>query len=299
MNPLVKWSAISIFYNQNEWHILINEFIKPSLKKLLDDQVIETYALFLDRDKGAHIKVILKPTSSDFNDEIFTGKLGIFLESRPSETVFLEFPLTSLFLDFENNSFYRDWYTADKLQKESLMLPVKGWIQHEISKAIANVAEADDLSMATIYTFIVYMQLGILRASFPALADALQEVKKLAHTFPGRFEDDDEIEDNTLEYERGFNLLFEHNADLLDEIVFEIWFADTAKSLPWLFEWQNACQEIAAQMRFNEQYFIIASVIFKQVGLPSNAILTNATLKLIDKALTRSLSRIIKSKQLL
>jgi hypothetical protein len=278
--------VIAIFYSQKQWHVLVRKLIKPLLKELLEKKLVERYYLFAEKKKGEHITIAVVPSlNKDISSNYLTSCINEFLHDYPSDTVTTIFPLKTFFMDFPNNSVYVNHLEEIDLQQELTLHPLKSEIRHHVSKAITEVFAEEEISMETLYSFIVYMQLGLAKAVYPDAEQAINAMDKLRNGFPRSFKDENEEDDDPEEFEQSFKRLFEQNKELLNEITLEIWSKEAEVSLPWLLEWERNCRQINPEISFEEHYFLFSSILYKHLGFPSNTMLTNSTLNLVCESL--------------
>lgn len=284
-----SFTVITVFYSQKQWHVLVQKLIKPLLKELQEKNLLEKYYLFAEKIKGEHITIAAVPSANtDISNNYLTGCINEFLHDHPSDIVTTIFPLKTFFMDFPNNSVYVNHSEAINLQQELALHPIKSEIRHHVSKAIAEAFD-EEISLETLYSFIVYMQLGLARAVYPDAELAINAMEKLKNGFLPSFEDESEEDaEDPEEFKQAFRRLFEQNKELLNEITLEIWSKEAEVLPPWLLEWEKDCRQMNTQISFGEHYFLVSSILYKHLGFPPNAMLTNSTLTLICESLRNS-----------
>lgn len=257
---------ISIFYNRSSWHDLITNVIKPFIQQ--EQNILKTYYIYLSSNQGDHITFAAKP--QDNNDKFqqrFSILIERFLLANPSETKAIKYPLQSFFMDYPNNSFC---FNKDKLLVQSSNNRGSKLIQQQVSKAIIDSLGNEEIELDDIYTFITYMQLGIIKAAHSDIKSAYCSVKKLidyCHDLGTSFENATGADDRT-----NIELLLDSNKNVLSEIIEDIWNEDNHNSeIEWLEEWIAVCKEHLTESGFNHSFIHINRVIYEHTGLKGSS----------------------------
>lgn len=275
---------VAIFYNQNQWHLLVNKCIKPILKQLKDKNQIAGFFLFTQKIKGDHIKLIINPSKENkINFKAIKNKIEIFIKEHPSQVATNRGKIETFFMDFPNNSVLKLNLNTQQYQGIDKME-----LRQEISKLIIIALAAEEICMESQLTFILYMQLGLIKSIFPTVEETINSIHLL-----NNFENisievkDDTDEINEAEFEKCFQNLFIENKDVLNEIINDIWNINTEATF-WMADWIHYCQNKIAEIGFENLYYQSSSILISHLGLPSSQKLTQSFTTLISNSLRNS-----------
>jgi hypothetical protein len=273
----------AVYYNRSSWHELI-KFINPHLKEAHKNGSLDTYSINFGLYGGDHIKLILKPSGNGNEFEKNADSLiKQFLLSNPSETNTIEYPLNTFFMNHPNNSV---WFhqTNESAFFNSIQYKESDYMRCQISQALLEALGSEEIDLASIYTFISYMQIGILKAAYPdiKLAQAnsidlicyLNELKDFEET---------EIDSKGEKDNQYFKQLFEGNQGILLEIVKDIWEpGGTDSELKWMGAWEVACKNFLVESDFKTSFILLSNLVYEQMGFMHNKNLLQLSLKLIS-----------------
>lgn len=268
---------VSVFYNRLSWHNLIKHVISPFIRREYCHGNLISSSIYLSAVQGDHITIVLIPSDTETQiEQRFSIAAEQFLFENPSHTDPIEYPLKGFFMDYPNNSVWCKLFAFNSMNH----LTPENMDQH-ISEAIMKVFENGETDMESIYTFIIYMRLGIIKAAYPDLRQARIEVGKLAQY----------AEENIVNYsEEGKDLesimqLGRHNTGVMTDIITDIWEeVDFDRELTWMKSWIEICKRCLGNKRFQDVFNSISIQICNQVGLKSSLVLLSS-LKVIASAL--------------
>ncbi len=237
----MKELTVSIFYNQEEWHILNTAFIIPLLDSLDKGNDNLQFNILLNSLNGSNVKLILLLPDDDFEDckHLIDSKLRFFLSHNPSAPVSLSFPLKGFFMDFPNNTYwYNIYYQGSALWFNTMNDNNFKKIHACLSRTILNTLSNERIDNESIFTFSLYLQIGIVRAG----SNNLKEAKKLVSGMLSCFDQKEEkrMIDSELAEDQLKNL-YSRNESILAEIFKDVWNRPCSADLAWLENWINTC----------------------------------------------------------
>ncbi len=258
--------VVSIYYNRSSWHDLITNVIQPFIRQEQDN--LEAYYFYFGTSQGDHVTFAARPQDNTDNfQKRFSILLEQFLLSRPSASKVISYPLQSFFMDYPNNSFH---FNKNKLIAYSENTIVSDLIKHHISKSIIDAFGSEEVDNESIYTFIIYMQLGIIRAANSTFKQALESSIQIENYLKNQeVWENNEIERETIEYDQeDFKLLFDNNKEMLVEIIGQIW-AETnySSELSWLETWEFNCKQSINEFGFERSFVLLTELICEHLGL--------------------------------
>lgn len=234
-----NWIHMSVFYNKENWHFLLREFIKPVTVSLLERLEITKFIIQMGHNRGDHINLSLE-CKSDLAERLIAevhSLLAEFLVHHPSSTVIRKFPIKNFFKDFENNSIQYNLFQFSGLEFDDVDQFIIDECQYFLSKLILDVFSREKYDEESLLPFLMYVHLCFFYAwehtpigSTLLSQFAIQPVSTL---------------DLTLEE------VFNKNKTNLKEIVRRIWASepyDDCSDLRWLTIWKQGCTDIAKKM---------------------------------------------------
>lgn len=280
---MIPTSSVFIYYDQSVWHELIGYFIRPFLSTETASGRLKSYALYLDNKRGDHIRLVLgiNADKKAFEEE-FGAKIESFLKQRPSvKTKIQTYPLKGFFMDYENNSFWFDHY-------DSFFIIDQGGetINQRISGCLMDALGEQEIERDMIYTFLIYMQLGALKAAFPVFDEACgQLVNWSGQLLVPTDEEAMENTENSLSYGNELAFLFENNKDILKEILMEIWNENGySEDIPWMEDWVNICKLFIGSEAFQPAYLTLCKLVYRHAGFVLDNYLLSISLALMRNA---------------
>jgi hypothetical protein len=267
MNNRFNESTIiaSIFYNRSLWHLLLKDAIESFINKRND--IIKSFRLFVCTHQGDHITIIIEPVRISQLLQLekdFLSNINNYITQHQSITNLLEYPLPSFFMDYPNNSV---WLDIDKhlvLSEEPQKIA-----QEQISEAIIGAFEEIEFSIENTYTFLIYMQLSIIRAIFIDIKEAHEKSIELLNSLAKQ---EKVKENNEITIDKGYNyeeikLSIENNEEALLEIIKDIWSTNYGLELKWLATWISYCKSIVNKSNFELFFINLTDLIYDHVGL--------------------------------
>lgn len=228
---------VSVFYNKRSWHTFINRFVVPFIKENQECWPNLSFLMHLGSNYGEHIKLTFRVDQTcmiDF-DKLMRTSIIAFIENNPSDDKKMIYPLGNYFANYPNNSL---WYNPSI---DDLTI-----VQAEISKAMLGAFGSDDeIDDENLVTFLVYMQLVVIRTYYPDLSIVRQIIPQLKDVAS-------EVIGST--YSPGSNDLSgtaRDNELILADIIRFVWEAFPYNELIWLKDWSLMCKNLI----HNEAYF--------------------------------------------
>jgi hypothetical protein len=199
--------------------------VKDNKKKIND------YFIFINRDRGDNIKIVFKSNKDDdcfALKSIFSG-LQNFISEFPSPVEVVQFPLNSLFLNFENNTIFSYpiadfafWVDENTRQMHS-----------SLSEIILEVFNENLVDSELIISLFLYLSTIALMPKYHQLI-----YKKI------KFKDAEKIfslkDGDCAESQSGIAKFFEDNQEIFHEIFLEISQPYSGQQL-WIERWRNLC----------------------------------------------------------
>lgn len=277
-------SSVFIYYDQSVWHELITYFICPFLTQETASGRLKSYALYLDNKRGDHIRLVLGigADKKAFEEE-FGNKIETFLKQRPAvKTKTQTYPLKGFFMDYENNSFWFDHY-------DSFFIIDQGGetINQRISGCLIAALGGQEIERDMLYTFLIYMQLGAVKAAFPVFEEAHQELLRMSGQLLIQTDEGEEMEntENSLSYGTELAFLFENNKEILNEILSEIWDENGySEETPWMDGWVAICKLFIGSEAFQPAYLTLCKLVYRHAGFVLDNYLLSISMELMLNA---------------
>lgn len=275
-NKLSKnWVRGSVFYERRSWHRLLSEAIFPFLNKTT--YLIETYTMQLCIAPRDHIKIALRSASAQSAEleERFLEYMDIYLLSNPSETVEVGYKFYPNNTAWTNQYNERDFYLMTDKRDFSF-----------IRKSIAlsfKMLSADVIDMSGAYSFILYMQLGIIRAIY-SLDEVSEKIKGTITFLKTQYNDRSKFINATSE--KAALRFLSANRRMLIKAAEDVWsdclYIDD--ELKWLKEWIEACVFFIRNTNndYNEFFILISRLIYDSLGLANVKLLPMSLLIFTD-----------------
>jgi len=266
----------SIFYNQVAWHELLSGFISPYIQQ--NQNNILHWHLSLSTYRGEHVTLIIEPKQNNAQlEEDFKKKADNFLANFPSPMKAIEYPLNGFFMDYHSNTVEYNIEALYSTANNSGMLAVK----QQLSEIILQALGGQEIDIESIFSFIVYLQLGIIKAGFTSTKTARVNTLKLVLHLTTQ--DTSDNNDKTSEEEtQRFIDLFEYNKEIFVEIVEDIWNKEKYDAeLNWMEQWENTCKEYLQSSEFHTAFMLLSQIAYQQAGLNGDKILLNASKQIL------------------
>lgn len=274
--------TVSIYYDQAEWHHLILNFINPLFNSERLSGKLKTYGLYLGNMRGDHIKLVISIAEEKIVfQERLTELLHSFLTSHPSvKRKTQEYPIKGFFKDYENNSFWFDKYSSVFIiddQAEN--------INQRISECIIKALGRQEIEQEMIYTFMVYMQLGAIKAAYPDIKIARSKMDALISYLEDPVEPEDEAFGDSTAYSQELTHLFENNKGILVEILGDVWNENGyEEEIAWMESWVAICKLFIGQEDFRACYISLSKLIYRHLGFAMDTYLLSLSSELILNA---------------
>lgn len=281
-------STVSIYYDQTAWHYLILHFIRPFLNEERDSGRLKTYGLYLGNMRGDHIRLVINVTEDKIAfEERLTGLLQHFLTTNPSvKTKEQQYPIKGFFMDYRNNSFWFDKYSSVFV----LDAPEAENINERVSKCIIEALGSQEIEREMIYTFMIYMQLGAIKAAYPDIKIAGSKMPALINSLeePDKLNEDTETFGDSTAYGQELAHLFENNKNILVEILGDVWNENGyGEEIEWIDGWVEICRLFIGQADFHGCYVSLSTIIYRHLGFAIDPYLLSLSSELILNAFNR------------
>lgn len=292
---------VCIFYDRLCWHNLISGFIKPFIQKEREAGRLKSYNLSLSTERGDHFKL---GVSCVEDSAVVEGKvvevLQAFLTNHPSQRITkAAHQGKGFFMDHYNNSFWFDKYAAG-----FITLPGLTAIKEQISAAIIAALGNEEIGQEIIYSFIIYMQLGCIKAAYPDLQDACTHIQEVINHLEnqelGELEGaikEDSLERHSDSSEHGQELLnlFEDNKEVLVEILEDIWNENGyTDELKWMEAWVSSCRSFLGDSDFKQSYILLNHHIYQHLGIMMDKEILSISSVLLLNAFDQSVEKQVK-----
>ncbi|HCN83946.1 MAG TPA: hypothetical protein DIT07_10065 [Sphingobacteriaceae bacterium] len=250
--------VVSVFYIRSSWNNLFTQVIKPFI--IQHQSNIKSWCIYFSSTHGDHITLAIKTVDNVRIEKNFLETAGNFLSLNPSEKNIIEFPLEDFFMDYPNNSIQ---FNKSKSLAHSWDNSSQKDRQQAISKALIEALGNDVIDMESIYTFLIYMQLGIIQSAYPDIRIACSLAPNILICW-GNTED---IENEKADYEfTGLIQLFKNNKEIFRKIIKDVWKEHYNSELRWLYEWESACRKFI-KTDFSEEFISLSTLLCKHLGL--------------------------------
>jgi hypothetical protein len=267
----------SIFYNQIAWHELLSSFVGPYIQQ--NQNNILHWHLSLSTSRGEHVTLVIepKPENAALEDD-FKKRADDFLANLPSPMKAIEYPLDGLLMDYPGNTI--------EYNNEALYPTVNnsGWhaVKQQLSEIILQALSGQEIDIESIFSFIVYLQLGIIKAGFTTTKTARVNTLKLVLHLTTQGGSSNNSDKGSEEKTQRIIELFEYNREIFVEIVEDIWNKEKYEAeLNLMEQWENTCKEYLQTSEFHIAFMFLSQVAYQQVGLNGDKILLNASKQIL------------------
>lgn len=274
--------TVSIYYDQAEWHHLILNFINPLLHREKISGKLKTYGLYLGNMRGDHIRLVINiAEDKTVFQERLTESVESFLNDHPSvKRKTQEYPIKGFFKDYENNSFWFDKYSSVFIIDEHIEN-----INQRISECIIKALGGQEIEQEMIYTFMIYMQLGAIKAAYPDIKIAGSKMNQLISYLEEPRELNDETFGDSTAYSQELVHLFENNKGTLVEILGDVWSENGyEEEIAWMESWVAICKLFIGQSDFDACYVSLSKLIYRHLGFALDTYLLSLSSELILNA---------------
>ena len=243
-------TILTIFYDHRSLGGLITHCIKPFINKSLDEGTLLKYYIYIGTLTGDHITVSFKPHYLEKKLSIEAERYLCINPSQKhdlhiSDNGLFEYPSNSVWFNIDHPYFFID-------NKNSIDIDQQ--ISYLIIDALGNV----EIDLEAIYTFVIYMQLGIIKAAYPVINDAYKGVEVLLEHLNFLQNSSNTSEKN--------NSLFDTNEEILKEIIKEIWYENSLEVV-WLNIWISTCEKVLTREKFDHAFVLLSEIIYEHTGL--------------------------------
>lgn len=253
--------TVSVFYNQEQWQELMANMIKPFIESERGD--LMHWYVSLNTSRGEHITVAFDPENSTSKAK-FLPLASSYLSLSPSAIKEISYPLDGLFMDYPNNSIQLDIDMHINQGDKSIAS-----LRRKFSEILLVIGSSWEMDMESIFTFIVYLQLGIIKAGYDNSKRARMAGLKLLlflNTQDGGGATDETMTENP--NNMPFIRIFDINKNLIGEIIEDIWSGrEQDQELQWMEEWEAACHPFFADREFHQAFVLLSRVCYEQLGL--------------------------------
>lgn len=246
--------CFAIFYNRNEWPLLLKKCLTPLIKLLKTEVDCVDYALYFSKEKGDHIRLELR-LKQGASYISYQTLIETFLAEHPTTREEKTLPLyDSFFLDLPNNSLYTNIFKLHSSHSLSLASKQVSLIRMAVSDIMFDIFvdnEADQDSLFSFYLSMEIVALAVIKAPVNEVEKIVRDrYDKLSGQLSGK-------ELLQLEYE--VNKLVENNLDGLKEIFDLVAYGKYTDDTKWLTKWYQICRQM--------QGFENSFALFKEISM--------------------------------
>ncbi|MDB5119778.1 MAG: hypothetical protein JWN56_996 [Sphingobacteriales bacterium] len=285
---------VSIFYNQESWHELMTMLIKPFIER--EQSSFKHWSIYLSTNRGEHITILIEPkkSSNKTHEERFLAQAELFLTESPSAIKVIEYPLTSVFQDFASNSI--------ELNVDNLLVNSTGddrliLAKQQLSEIIIDVLADQEIDIESIFTFLIYLQLGIIKAGFTNTKRARVNTLKLLLFLNTQENNSGDLDAPTIQENQQFVELFEYNKNTFVEIVEDIWNKDKYDDdLEWMKKWESISTSFLNETDFHQVFISLSKIAYDHLGLNGSKIQNSSSkqvLKIFNQV-TKNMDKVIR-----
>lgn len=234
------WINLSIFYNKNDWHQLLNNCIYPFVRSMREKKYLSTYSFFISWNRGDNIRLSLLATNEyrwvllDETDTFFKQYLKTFPSQRTNGPLFSN----SIFMNFNENHIFYNLYKRQAIPFDE---PIKRIIYEQqeyfstmLIKELKDISDGE--SRLTMLTYCMWAAISVYTTN---IEETLIYTKDLLQHLLWRNEMKNDKSLNSVD----FDSKFKHYQSFLVEIKKDIW-SNGVKSdtLRWLRNWKTFCK---------------------------------------------------------
>lgn len=268
------WVNVSVFYNMKSWNTILNSCLRPSLALLERRSWIEGYFIHFSKNQGDHLRISCLVSSNHVDDvrQILSNDIKKYISAFPSITDQVKYPLSSIFKNFPNNSvnfnIYKNYAPESEFLNSKELLSLRQLISNLI---IAEMAQ-DIIEEESVFTFGLYMQLGVLKAIFERKDKSILQLREHINNLIFNTE----IKSQVLADKKIADLYIE-NKELLLEIFNEVW--NEMPEADWLFPWISTCKDFYTRVNFSTLFSLLNHLVFEHISyLERNSLLITSSL---------------------
>lgn len=258
-----KTIYISIIYNKQEWHILIDKLysVLERVNNICNQsKTIIHFNYNLKENVGLTLIVPIEQAKPIL--QIIHKEINLFLKQHPSKskrsTINSKY---KLFKDIPSNTLHYNLHKFPTIYQTKLLAESQTSLSSKVSSIILEYLRDEPIEDLSLYTLSFYFQLILLRSFFNTIAECR---KYLILSIKA----DTELKDKNEAIYNGFfsnSMVF---SDIMDDIFNKNIWMD--KDNRWMLEWLKSCQETIKQdilINDPEHLNSISSLINKQLGL--------------------------------
>jgi hypothetical protein len=255
----------SVFYNRSSWHNLLHQVVNPFINT--HTGTVENWCIYLSSVQGEHITFATRSSSDAQLQRSFYDMTESFLSKNPSEKKETSYPLNILFIDYPNNSIQ---FNKSKALSDSWNDCNQRNKRQDISQVMMYALAHDQIDKESIYTLMIYMQMGIIKAAYPELQKACCHIPDLLHYY--KKVKYTSVENLVSKNESAaFLEMFENNKEILSEIIQDVWSENRDSELHWISAWISSCGDLILKSNFEQTFFILSNLICEHFGLNDEA----------------------------
>lgn len=249
---------ISVFYTRSLWNNLLVHVIEPFI--LLHQKDIKYWCIYFSSTQGEHITLAIMGTDDAVLKKNFLETADNFLTLNLSEKNAIEFPLKGFFKDYPNNSIQFDksrslvysWNNSNQMPQ-----------QQAISVSLIKAFENEVIDNESIYTFLIYMQLGIIHSAYPDIREACSVIPNILTSVQRNSIIPDKVAEAEL---TSLIKIFENNKEVFPGIIKEVWEEDHISQSNWLYDWKISCRKFI-KTNFLSGFNSLSTLLCRHLGL--------------------------------
>ncbi len=240
---------------------------------ILHQRDIQYWCVYFSSTQGEHVTLAITAADDAVIEKSFLEAAESFLILNPSEKNIIEFPLKGFFKDYPNNSvqFNKSRSLAHSWNNSNQMSQ-----QQAISISLVEALKNEVINNESIYTFLIYMQLGIIHSAYPGIQQACSVIPNILMSAQNSSVIPNKADDELTNLIR----LFDTNKEIFPEIIKELWEEDPISGLDWLYNWEISCRKFI-KTNFLQEFISLSALLCKHLGL--NEKMTEISFQLIIK----------------
>ena len=153
-----QWSFISVFYEREQWHLLLEALREEIFENGIDDKGSINAFVFLSMHRGANIRLALNYSkASEREINTITKSVETFLRENPAREKELDLPINSLFKNFPTNQFHYNLFNQHALMQDGLIV-----YQDILSKILLQFFDDHPVDEDGLFTLMIYLLEALL-----------------------------------------------------------------------------------------------------------------------------------------
>lgn len=227
---------------------------------ILNQRDIKYWCIYFSSTQGEHISLAVMAADDAVIEKRFLKIAENFLTLNPSEKGIIEFPLKDFFKDYPNNSIqFNKSKSLTHSWNNSNQMPQ----QQAISIALVEAFKNEVIDNESIYSFLIYMQFGIIHSVYPDIRHACSVIPNILIAAQKSSVIPDKIADDEL---NSLIKLFENNKEIFPGIIKDVWEEDRISDLDWLYDLEISFRKFV-KANFSAEFISLSTLLCKHLGL--------------------------------